>query len=111
MIGGKKDPQKDINVLVVTDHFTRYSQAYVTTSQTAVTVARILFTQFFTQYGWPTKLTTDQGPQFEGKLFQQLREEAKIRKIITTPYHQKAMLSVKSLMNFTQYVGYYASKC
>ena len=87
MIGGKKDPRKDINVLVVTDHFTRYAQAYVTTSQTAVTVARVLFTQFFTQYGWPTKLITDQGPQFEGKLFQQLAREAKMRKIRTTPYH------------------------
>ena len=65
MIGGKKDPRKDINILVVTDHFTRYAQAYVTTSQTTVTVARVLFTQFFTQYGWPTKLITNQGPQFE----------------------------------------------
>ena len=43
MIGGKKDPRKDINILVVTDHFTRYAQAYVTTSQTAVMVARVLF--------------------------------------------------------------------
>ena len=70
MIGGKKDPLKDINVLVITDHFTRYAQGYVTTSQTAATVARVLFTQFFMQYSWPTKLITDQGPQFEGKLFQ-----------------------------------------
>ena len=83
MIGGKKD----INVLVVTDHFTRYAQAYVTTSQTAVTVAKVLFTQFFTQYGWPTKLITDQGPQFEGRLFQNLTKEAQIQKIRTTPYH------------------------
>ena len=87
VIGGKKDPRKDINVLVVTDHFTRYAQAYVTMSQTAVTVARVLFKRFFTQYGWPTKLITDQGPQFEGKLFQQLMHEARIRKIRTTPYH------------------------
>ena len=87
MIGGKKDPSKDINVLVVTDHFTRYAQAYVTTSQTAVTVARVLFTQFFTQYGWPMKLITDQGPQFEGPLFQNLTKEAEIRKIRMTPYH------------------------
>ena len=29
----------------------------------------------------------DQGPQFEGKLFCHLMEEAKIRKIRTTPYH------------------------
>ena len=72
---------------MVTDHFTRYAQAYVTTSQTAVTVARVLFTQFFTQYGWPTKLITDQGPQFEGRLFQNLMKEAQIQKIRTTPYH------------------------
>ena len=87
VIGGKKDPRKDINVLVVTDHFTCYVQAYVATSQTAVTVAKVLFKRFFTQYGWPTKLITDQGPQFEGKLFQQLMHEAQIHKIRTTPYH------------------------
>ena len=98
MTGGKKDPQKDINVLVVTDHFTQYAQAYVTTSQTAVTVARVLFTQFFTQYGWPTKLITDQGPQFEGQLFQNLMKEAKIRKIRTTPYHPEGNASVSDLI-------------
>ena len=86
-IGGKKDARKDINVLVVTDHFTRYAQAYVTTSQTAITVARVLFTQYFTHYGWPTKLITDQGSQFEGKLFKHLMAEANVRKIRTTPYH------------------------
>ena len=31
VIGWKKDPDKEINVLVVTDHFTRYTQAFVTT--------------------------------------------------------------------------------
>ena len=39
-IEGKKDVRKDINVLVVTDHFTRYAQAYVTTSQTAITACK-----------------------------------------------------------------------
>ena len=87
VIGGKKDPRKDINVLVVTDHFTRYAQAYVTMSQTTATVAKVLFERFFTQYGWPAKLLTEQGPQFEGRLFQQLMHEAQIRKIRTTPYH------------------------
>ena len=87
MIGGKKDERKDINILVVTDHFTHFAQAYVTTSQTAVTVAKVLFTQFFTNYGWPTKLIMDQGSQFEGKLFKKLMKEADVRKIRTTPYH------------------------
>ena len=96
--GGKKDPRKDINVLVVTDHFTRYAQAYVTTSQTAATVAKVLFERFFTQYGWPTKLLTDQGPQFEGRLFQQLMHEAQIWKIRTTPYHPEGNAQCESLI-------------
>ena len=87
VIGGKKDPRKDINLLVVTNHFTRYAQAYVTMSQTTATVVKVLFERFFTQYGWPAKLLTDQGPQFKGRLFQQLMHEAQIRKIRTTPYH------------------------
>ena len=37
----KKDKGKPIYVLVVTDHFTRYAKAYVTTNQTAHTVAHV----------------------------------------------------------------------
>ena len=38
------------NVLVVTDHFTKYSQAYPTKNQTARTTARVLFDQFISNY-------------------------------------------------------------
>ena len=43
VIDSKKDINKEINVLVITDHFTRYAQAFVTTSQTAHTVAITLY--------------------------------------------------------------------
>ena len=86
IIGEKKDVRKDINILVVTDQFTDYAQAYVTSSQTAVTAAKALFDGYFTHYGWPTKLITDQGPAFESKLFQELMKKAGIRKIHNTPY-------------------------
>ena len=95
IIGGKKDVRKDINILVVTDHFTRYAQAYVTTSQTAVTAAKTLYEHFFTQYGWPTKLITDQGSCFKSRLFQSLMKEAKIRKIRTTPYRPQGNAQVE----------------
>ena len=39
-LGGKMDDSKSINVLIVTDHFTKYVQAYVTPKQTAVMVVR-----------------------------------------------------------------------
>ena len=49
-IGGKDD--KNTNVLVVTDHFTRYAQAYVTCNQQASTVAHVFIDNFATNYGW-----------------------------------------------------------
>ena len=85
-IGGKKDVRKDINILVVTDHFTRFARAYVTSSLSAATAAKKLFEEYFTQYGWPTKLITDQGGAFESKLFKALMSEAGVKKIRTIPY-------------------------
>ena len=38
---------KDINIFVITDHFTRFAQAIVTASQKASVVAKVLWDQFF----------------------------------------------------------------
>ena len=46
---------KDINVLIVTDHFTCYAQAFVTKSQTANVVANTLWERFFSHYGFPER--------------------------------------------------------
>ena len=61
----------------------------------AVITAKTLYDNFFTQYGWPTKLITDQGGCFESKLFQALMKEAKIRKIRTTPYRPQGNAQVE----------------
>ena len=53
-IGGKDDPNS--NVLVITDHFTRFSQAYLTANQQAATAARVFVREFVNNYGWPTKI-------------------------------------------------------
>ena len=49
------------NVLVITDHFTRYTQVYVTRTQMAQTMAKILWDKFIVHYGLPEKILTDQG--------------------------------------------------
>ena len=84
-IGGKDDILK--NVLVVTDHFTRYAQCYVTSNQLAVTVAKTLVDKYFTNYGWPDKILTDRGSSFENLLLKYICELAKIRKLRTGSYH------------------------
>ena len=75
------------NVLVVTDHFTRYSQAYVTKTQTAQITARKLWEDFFVHYGFPAKIISDQGRNFESNLIKELCKIAEVDKLRTTPYH------------------------
>ena len=83
-IGGKND--KNANVLVITDHFTRYCQAYVTSNQQATTAAKVFINQFVTNYGYPEIILTDQAQAFNGKLYEAMCKEAKIKKIRTSPY-------------------------
>ena len=57
--------------LVVTDCFTKYVEIYPIPNQEAVTVATTLTKEFFSRYGVPTLLHTDQGTQFESVVFQE----------------------------------------
>ena len=60
------------NVLIVTDHFSRYAQAYPTKDQKANTVARVLWRNFFCQFGFPAKLHADEGRNFESAVLKEL---------------------------------------
>ena len=51
-VGIKEKPVMK-NVLVVEDHFTRYTQAYVTNNHTAHTMVRVLYNEFFSVFGFP----------------------------------------------------------
>ena len=59
---------EDINVLVMTDHFTRFSQAFVMPNQTAAVTARTLWEHFFVYYSIPEKILSNQGRNFESDL-------------------------------------------
>ena len=78
--------EKDINILVVTDHFTRLAQAFVTPSQTASVVAKTLWDNFFMYYGIPEKILSNQGRNFESSLIAELCKLTGVKKLRTTPY-------------------------
>ena len=75
------------NVLVITDHFTRYALAYPSKTQRAQATARILWDNFICHYGFPEKFISDQGRNFESDLIKELCKIAGVKKIHTTPYH------------------------
>jgi transposase InsO family protein len=75
------------HILVVTDHFTRFAQAYPTKNQTAITTAKVLFEQFIVHYGFPARIHSDQGANFESSLIKELCILGGTNKSHTTPYH------------------------
>ena len=75
------------NVLVITDHFTRYAQAFLSKTQTALATAKLLWNNFISHYGFPSKIITDQGRNFESELIENLCQLAGVQKLRTSPYH------------------------
>ena len=75
------------HILLITDHFTRYAQAIPSRNQTARTTARLLFDTFVCHYGFPSRLHSDQGRNFESEVIKELCAIANMDKTKTTPYH------------------------
>ena len=78
------------NVLVVVDHFTWYVQAYVTRNQMARTTAWVLYNEYFSVFGFPQKLMSDQGTVFTSKVIAAMCSLLGIEKIRTTLYHPQS---------------------
>ena len=75
------------NVLVIVDHFTRYTRAYVTKDQKASTAAKILYEGFISIFGAPKRILTDQGKAFTSEVVEQLCSQLRISQSTTTAYH------------------------
>ena len=76
--------------LVVTDYFTKYVEMYAMPNQEAATVASVLTREFFSRYGVPHYLHSDQGTQFESKLFSEMCRLLGISKTRTTPFRPQS---------------------
>ena len=75
------------NVLVITNHFTRYALAVVTKDQMVKTVTKVFYECFIAVFGAPTKLLSDRGANFMSALVEELCSAFGIRKCRTTTYH------------------------
>ena len=77
------------NILVITDHFTRYAVAIPTRNQTARTTAQALYHQFIVHYGFPRRIHSDQGANFQSQLMSELCRLTNMSKSHTSPYHPR----------------------
>ncbi|KAK7915752.1 hypothetical protein WMY93_011513 [Mugilogobius chulae] len=81
------DECRSLDVLVATDHFTKMAHAFLCPNQTAKAVAHQLWNNYFCIYGFPKRLHSDQGANFESALIAELLCVAGVQKSHTTPYH------------------------
>ena len=75
------------DVLVMTDSYTKYAAAVPCKNQTAPVVARVLRDHWFSHYGIPKRIHSDQGRNFEGNLVKEICQLYGIKKTRTSPYH------------------------
>ena len=72
-------------ILVAMDYFTKWPEAYPLPNHEATTVARALVDGFFSRFGVPKELHSDQGREFESKTFHEICKLLGIKKTRTTP--------------------------
>jgi hypothetical protein len=73
-------------VLVVSDYFTRWTEAYPLRNQEAETVARKIVTEFLCRFGSAFQFHSDQGTNFESHLMAEVCKLMGIEKTRTTPF-------------------------
>ena len=77
-------------VLVVTDYFSKWTEAYALPDAEASACMQVLYNQFFARFGLPRQLHSDQRKNFESKLFAELCKLAGINKTRTIPFHPRS---------------------
>ena len=75
------------NVLVMTNHFTRYALVVVTKDQMAKMAVKVFYEHFIAVFGVPAKLLSDRGANFMSALVEELCSAFGIQKCRTTAYH------------------------
>ena len=75
------------NILVIVDHFTRYTRAYVTKDQKVSTAAKTLYEGFISIFGAPKRILMDQGKAFTSEVVEKLCSQFRISQSTTTAYH------------------------
>ena len=84
-------------IMVVSDYFTKFTEAYALPNITARTAAGVLVREFICRWGAPRQIHTDQGAQFESQLFQEVCALLGIEKTRTSAFRPQSDGQVETM--------------
>lgn len=73
-------------IIVLGDYYSKWVDAWAVPDHTAQTVADKLVVEFFTKFGCPAQIHTDQGREFQSELFRLVCEKFGVDQTRTAPY-------------------------
>ena len=78
--------QKNKYIIVFTDQFTRFAEAFAIIKQDAETIADIFVRNYCCRYGIPKKFVSDRGKQLIGQIMTAIHNRLGIQQITTSSY-------------------------
>ena len=92
------------HILVIGDRFTKWYEAIPLPDQTAITTANALVNHWISRFGCPYSLHSDQGRNFESKLFEHLMKFLESDKTRTTPFHPQSNAVIERMNKTLQHM-------
>ncbi|GFU79701.1 retrovirus-related Pol polyprotein from transposon 297 [Trichonephila clavipes] len=98
-------PERYRFLLVITDHFTKWSELIPLRKASAQAIANALLENYLSRYGAPISLISDNGPQFISEVFEHLSHRLDIKHMKTVTYRPQANLTERVNRNLVQMIA------
>ena len=85
------------HILLIGDHFTEWYEAVPLPDQTASTTANALLQHWICRFGCPYSIHSDQGRNFESKIFKLLMQSLEIEKTRTTAFRPQSTAVIERM--------------
>ncbi|GFV38538.1 retrovirus-related Pol polyprotein from transposon 297 [Trichonephila clavipes] len=97
-------------ILVITDHFTKWSDLIPLRKASAQAIANTLFENYNSRYGAPISLINDNGLQFLSDVVEHLSHRLDIKHIKTVTYRPQANLTERVNHTLVQIIAYFVEE-